>query len=523
MQNKLSGSFYTPEGVASWMVKRVLGSFSIFSNNLTVLEPSCGDGVFLKVLKGFPEYSLEIDAVELSLDALEKARDNYGDVNFYNEDFLFWEKAKKYDIVIGNPPYIVKKSLTSPQAVQCKIIHANIGMAEREVANIWTSFVLKGAELLNKSGILAFVLPTELLQVNYSAEIREYLLSKFEKIEVISFRHLAFDNLDQDTVILFAYKKAAEKGLFFTEISSVENLTHNFSVFPKSSISGKEKWSSYLFNEDEAGFIKGLVKRCSTIGDYCNSSAGIVTAANDYFIINQEYVDKYDLSAYVKPIIQKGMFVNGSAEISPVAYEELRLNGKPCYLIDLNGISEDKFSKGLVEYLSIGESLDIPNRYKCLQRNRWFDIPSIWKSEGFFFKRGHNYPKLLVNNADVYVTDSAYRVRMLPEYRIEDFTMSFYNSLTLLCSEMFGRYYGGGVLELTPNEFRQLPLPYTKEVLQYDQFVNNFEEKSDIHAFLQKNDKAILSDGMGLSSGDINKIQNLYQAVKNRRLRKGLL
>ena len=34
---------------------------------------------------------------------------------------------------------------------------------------------------------------------------------------------------------------------------------------------------------------------------------------------------------------------------------------------------------------------------------------------------------------------------------------SFYNSLTLLYAEIAGRFYGGGVLELSPKEFRSLP------------------------------------------------------------------
>ena len=36
----------------------------------------------------------------------------------------------------------------------------------------------------------------------------------------------------------------------------------------------------------------------------------------------------------------------------------------------------------------------------------------------------------------------------------------FYNSLTLAQCEFVGRYYAGGVSELTPNEFRTISLPY---------------------------------------------------------------
>lgn len=39
---------------------------------------------------------------------------------------------------------------------------------------------------------------------------------------------------------------------------------------------------------------------------------------------------------------------------------------------------------------------------------------------------------------------------------------SFINSLTFLSSEMVGRSYGGGVLELTPKEIRSIKIPLFK-------------------------------------------------------------
>ncbi len=213
------------------------------------------------------------------------------------------------------------------------------------------------------------------------------------------------------------------------------------------------------------------------------------------------------------------MFVNGSARVSPESHDQLRAAGKPCYLLDLNGIARSKFNKGLTDYLLIGHSKNIPNRYKCLKRKRWFDIPSIWKSEGFFFKRGHAYPKIIDNQADVFVTDAAYRIKMNKGYSMEGLIMSFYNSLTLLCSELFGRYYGGGVLELTPKEFRSLPLPYVHPSSNYEQFLSGFEGKDCIEELLQKNDRQILQSTSEISNDDMLRIHNLYIRVKQRRLR----
>lgn len=521
MNSKINGSFYTPEDIAFWMSNECLGGFPS-NKEIRILEPSSGAGIFIKALLSIDANYHSIDAVEYDVEAFNKSNAfRNKKINIFNDDFLFWEKRKKYDLILGNPPYIMKKSLSNEQAEKSKLIHIKAGLKNREISNIWTPFVIKSAEILTEDGILGFVLPTELLQVNYAKEIREFLLEKFQRVEVISFKSLAFENLEQDTVILLAYKKPTRrKGLYFAEVTSVDELTTKKIKYEKHHGDKEAKWSSYILTEGEIAFIKNISEKCSKVSDLCTSVAGIVTAANDYFILSKDEVEQYNLEKYVKKIIKKGLYVNGSAELAEEDYLRLKDEDRPCYLLDLNEFSDEKFTDGLKDYLNYGVSLKIPDRYKCKLRKRWFDVPSVWKSEGFFFKRSHLYPKLLVNKADVHVTDSAYRIRMNDGGCIESFTASFYNSLTLLCSELGGRYYGGGVLEITPNEFKGLPIPHKKHSKKsYKKFIVEFNKKSSIEDFLMENDKLILSSIDGIKDGDIETLQFLYRKVKRRRLR----
>ena len=525
MNSKEKGSFYTPKEVALWMLRQSLSNIpDAVYKNIRVLEPSCGNGVFLEVLETSDNQSklrFIVDAVELCAEAFEKAKQQHHNINILNRDFLFWEAPAKYDLVIGNPPYIVKSKLTQDQAEYCKIIHADHGLINQEVMNIWTAFVLKSTTLLADNGILSFVLPTELLQVNYAQPIRELLLKNFQRVEIVSFRNLVFDTIDQDTVLLFAHKKSQKPGLYFAEVSEVKELAkHTIKFRKKDTTNLSFKWSSFILDDSDLKFLDPILKKCTKIADLCDSVAGIVTAANNYFIVSQKDINGYGLKKFAKPIIQKGAFVNGSAELSDKDYRLLQRNGKPCYLLDLNNVPEDEFTEGLVEYLELGKKQNIHQRYKCRLRNRWYDVPSVWKSEGFFFKRGHHYPKILVNSANVHVTDAAYRIRMKQSVTITNMVMSFYNTFTLLCAELFGRYYGGGVLELTPNEFKKLPIPYRQHSPEsYPEFIRAFESKKSIEGFTIENDKAILSESYGFSSRDVSRIQSLYIKMKNRRLR----
>ena len=116
------------------------------------------------------------------------------------------------------------------------------------------------------------------------------------------------------------------------------------------------------------------------------------------------------------------------------------------------------------DFLLSGEQQGLPLRYKCSRRKIWYEVPLMKQTEGFFFKRSHHFPRLCINRASVLVTDTAYRVTMKDKHTIEGLCYSFYNSLTLLFAEIDGRFYGGGVLELTPSEFKGLPIVLSRRL-----------------------------------------------------------
>ena len=89
--------------------------------------------------------------------------------------------------------------------------------------------------------------------------------------------------------------------------------------------------------------------------------------------------------------------------------------------------------------------------------NHGFLVPSVYKTNIGMLKRSHNYPRLILNSADAYTTDTAYRIctSMKPDVLV----YNFINSLTALSAELEGRHYGGGVLELVPSEIENLLVP----------------------------------------------------------------
>lgn len=516
MQRKKElGSFYTPQNLADWIVRKIISQNTVHS----VLEPSCGDGVFLSSLYKMLSTLPQATVIDIDKDATAKVRKKFPEINVIASDFLFLDVKKKFDLVIGNPPYISKKNILSSQVEQCRKIHIKNGLKNQEVSNIWTAFLIKSCSLVKSSGILSFVLPAEFLQVKYAQEIRDFIVHNFERVEILSFRNFRFEDTEQNTIVLFAYKKTEKSnGIFFKEINSINELDDNI-IFEKSELNPEMKWTANCLNTEELAVLNKVKQNplVNNIDYYCSAVAGIVTAANSFFILNKETVAKFKLKKYVVPIIQKGLFVNGNVCFNSEDFCKLYNSNTPCFLLNLSSVPESKFSSYLRDYLNIGYQKQIDKRYKCLQRTRWFDVPSIWNSEGFFFKRSDKYPKMLVNQCNVYITDSGYRIKMKKMYNIENLTFSFYNTFTLLMAEIMGRSYGGGVLELTPNEFKSLPIVYFDEVIDFNKFSEMFSNKEDIVDILKKNDEIILKNRLKLTDKEIFLLQQAYNKLKSRR------
>jgi adenine-specific DNA-methyltransferase len=522
MNKKQTGSYYTPSYLAEFMSKRVLQHFG-GRNKLSLLEPSVGDGSFLKGINQLSNNNIYRGiALDINQEELNKAEEicDLESLEFINQDFLDFKSKKQYSIILGNPPYIKGNRLSQEQLAKCSEIHANAALAKRSIKNIWTSFIVKSTELLQKTGVLAFVLPAELLQVKYTEEIRTFLRANFKRLEIFTFEDLMFECKGQDTVVLFAYKKAKNKGLFYANIKDKQQLlTNDFSLNQHNTLIDVDmKWSHHILTSEEITFLFNLKNDLKLVSHYCDSMPGIVTAANKYFIVDEKTVADYHLEKYTERIVQKGLFVNGSVVFDSDEYDKIVKADLPSKLIRFQNSDKGSFSETVESYLNIGIQQEIHNRYKCRIRENWFVIPNVaTQSEGFFFKRSHHYPKLLKNDANVFVTDSAYKIEMNEGFNIESLIFSFYNSLTLCFAELEGRYYGGGVLELTPSEFKKLPLPYMNvSKLKFDKFRTKFENKDSIDDVMKYYSKKIL----GINNEDFQKLERIRKKLIKKRMRK---
>ena len=528
-EQKRTGSYYTPKILSEFLVNHIFHKYLAQVQALRILEPSCGDGEFVQSLgPHFESRNIELDLIELNPDELSKSvnkASNYlpvRQVHEYNLDFLNFEFQEEYSLIIGNPPYISKKHLKDEQIEKCKsICQPNIS---GKVKNIWPAFLITAINNLANDGIMCFVLPSEILQVKYTSGLRSLILDSFERVEIFAFNELIFEKAEQDVVAIIGIKNHSiqeEQGVSFYQVDKLEDLKipnyteMNFNVHREK----LDKWTNYILSDKQLNAIDQVSNDLNllSIKHYCEKAeVGIVTAANDYFIRKQSELKGYNLNGYIKPILRKSNVIHNTLTISPNSFQKLRDEDKSVNLVSLDNVPKDLLSESALEFIREGEEENLDKRYKMTKRTHWYHVPSVWSSEAIFCKRSHLYLRMFLNRANVMVTDSFYRVVAKQEYDIQNLVFSFYNSLTLVLAELEGRFYGGGVLELIPTEFKALLIPYNPSITQdqYDELETLFNNGSSLNEILNYTDPILLP---GIEDETIQELRNMRQALFYRR------
>lgn len=466
---RLTGAVYTPSEVAAALAGYVRRHLP--RRSLSALEPSAGDGAFLGQLASLmPDHAYV--AVDIDAKVVNRLRENAASwpatTTIHARDFIEFAcdaietDAPKFDLIIGNPPFIRKHNFPDAFKDNLKRLAELTGYPLADLKNSWAAFLIAAARMVSVDGIVAFVLPYELITVAYGHAALKSMRQLFPRIDLFVSDEKAFPEIEQDAVIFVGHRRpSAKHGVFVQHVQQMSDLSepaeHALAFEAHRSVA--LDLNAFLIDPAIMPDLHDLQASSQTFGELATSAPGVVTAANAFFILKDAEVDKRGLRPHVLPILKKQNSVNRSPIFSTHNFEELSKD-QPCRFLHVQGALEG-FDAPLQAYIAEGVAAQLPERHKCRNRRRnWYEVPLVKPAPGFFFKRSYGYPRMCINEADVHITDTAYGIRPKDGHTMRGICFSFYNSVTMLFAETNGRFYGGGVLELSPNELRTLPVIY---------------------------------------------------------------
>ncbi|WP_315191715.1 Eco57I restriction-modification methylase domain-containing protein [Capnocytophaga sputigena] len=382
------GQYFTPKVVADFMV-----GLANISPNTKVLEPACGEGVFLSLLqeKGIKNITaFEIDtALAHSFHFVR------------HESFVSAHLTEKYDLIIGNPPYIRWKNLEE----ELKI--------ELSQSSLWNKycnslcdylyiFILKSIELLNEGGQLIFICPEYWLNTTHSLSLRNEMMNHGYFEELYHFNETPIFEGVTVSVIIFKYIKSKHRKnvIKVAKYHSKQKLTteklfnlqyqipfENAEYIKVPQFDLNERW--LLESKEVQAELRTLELACEkefadllfnektqyhTLGEYCDIGNGLVSGLDKAFQVNGHSLNKAEQSATIKVVKAK--------DITPFLAEVITR-----YIYIEEGLTEERFKELYPSYYLHFQ----PYKVNLQQRYQYNRKINYW--EWVFLRNFHLFSK----------------------------------------------------------------------------------------------------------------------------------
>ncbi len=109
-----------------------------------------------------------------------------------------WSPSYTFDLIVGNPPYVVCGKGDVPEKYHDYVVGR---------LNLFCTFMLHSISMLSPGGVIAFIIPTSLINAAFYAKIRNYMKTEGTILNIVNFASDSkFIEIQQATIGL-VYRK----------------------------------------------------------------------------------------------------------------------------------------------------------------------------------------------------------------------------------------------------------------------------------------------------------------------------
>lgn len=319
-EKKYKGQVYTPNKIIDLMYNEMFKHI-IIDNKMKILDPACGGGFFLiEALKRLRKVLAKDDKItsirELDKHIIENMI--YGNdmdefsvfltktgllfnsmcdnakFNISNDDFLLMKKEKfgcKFNLIIGNPPYIGHKKLDKSYK---KILNEMYKEVYYDKSDISYCFFYKSKELIKDNGYLSFITSRYFKEAKYADRLRLYLKENFSILAIKDFNgNKIYKNINvSPAIISLMNRKICNNKFKFSKINSDLSIFKSYK-YNQSNLD-RNPWR--ILNKEEERIFKKIDDKCNIkLKDICEIRQGIITGCDKAFIVSEKEIETYKL------------------------------------------------------------------------------------------------------------------------------------------------------------------------------------------------------------------------------------
>lgn len=249
----------------------------------------------------------------------------------------------RFDVIVGNPPYMKSEDMKNITPLELPLYKSTFTSAFKQFDKYFL-FIEQGMNLLNKEGILGYIVPSKFTKVGAGKKLREELTQKQYLYSIISFgANQVFADKTTYTCLLILSKEP-QTTFQYTEVKSLKSWKVREPNAVKYSIKNisdldNEVWilvPPHLTNIYHK-IVNQSIKLADLVGEN-NIFNGIQTSANDIYIFTPTkedeeyyYFTKKKVDYKIEKAITKPYFQTSSGEDNLNTYRTFKPNARVIY------------------------------------------------------------------------------------------------------------------------------------------------------------------------------------------------
>ena len=502
-KKKQLGAFYTDNSLVKFLVKKIIND-----NPNSILEPSFGDGIFIKNILE-QNFDKPIFGIEIDKKTFHKVK-NEKNLHLINKNFLQYE-GKKFDAILGNPPFVRTRFLHNNQKkIAQNYYKKKLKLKSLSDPSIWALFLFHSMKLLNHKGSIGFVLPYDFTFVSYAKPLWNKLFDNFGTIEIHHTKKRYFPNTLQDTIVLYVsdFGNSTNYLNYYAYSSSIENnFQINEKIFQKDIISDNKIFKKALLPKKFFELEKKIEKNLIDVSEIAKFHIGYVSGNKKYFHPSEDIVKEFNLNKLniIKTIADTKILKNNGIYTSNIEKKNLS-----------NLFYPMKIHQSEKKYIDYGIKNNVNKQHKTTKRKDWYLVPLI-KIPQLIVNVFEEFPIMIENDSKYIATNTFLCGYLKDEKRFnEHFILcNWFNSLTQLYFELETHSLGGGMLVLVPNEISKIKIPKVSfKKKNFLKSVDDFLKNKELSKTIELGDKIILKNELKLSDDDLDLIKKSLKILK---------